>query len=132
MCEVEGCDRKHHAKGMCNRHYRNFMNTGSPIGSIEWGKRTYAAQHKHLSIKYGPARLHDCSWCGAQADHYALIKEWVPEDELLWEKQKSPLPRHSGWCAYSLDDAHYLTLCKTDHAKLDAGISPSWELFMNE
>jgi hypothetical protein len=29
-CEVKGCKRKHLARGMCNRHYRNWQRYGNP------------------------------------------------------------------------------------------------------
>ena len=31
VCEIEGCTRKHEARGYCNPHYQQFSRTGSPI-----------------------------------------------------------------------------------------------------
>jgi uncharacterized protein YifE (UPF0438 family) len=68
--------------------------------------------------------------CFEPADAWAFIKEWCPEEEMLYETKSFPrgVMRE---VAYSLDDAHYLTLCKTHHNQLDQGISPSWDVSMD-
>ena len=34
-CTVEGCDRKHWARGMCKSHYGRWWRTGEASGTIE-------------------------------------------------------------------------------------------------
>lgn len=36
LCEVEGCEREHYSKGMCQAHYRRKARTGS-VGSVSVG-----------------------------------------------------------------------------------------------
>ena len=31
ICKIESCNRKHLARGWCNKHYQNWKNTGNPI-----------------------------------------------------------------------------------------------------
>lgn len=31
LCSIEGCKRKHEAKGYCKRHYKSFVRHGNPI-----------------------------------------------------------------------------------------------------
>lgn len=38
MCSVEGCDRQARTKGMCAKHYNNFLRTGSAVADKPWGK----------------------------------------------------------------------------------------------
>lgn len=33
-CEVDGCDRKHYAKGLCKKHYQRKRNTGSVVKQV--------------------------------------------------------------------------------------------------
>jgi len=36
-CKIDGCDRKHEARGWCQKHYFNWYATGNPLGN---GNRT--------------------------------------------------------------------------------------------
>lgn len=40
VCSIEGCGRKHEAKGFCNRHYHRLMKHGDPLG----GSKTFAGE----------------------------------------------------------------------------------------
>lgn len=33
QCRVDGCDRKHAARGWCQKHYFNWWATGNPLGN---------------------------------------------------------------------------------------------------
>lgn len=127
-CEIEGCEDKHDAKGLCSKHRQRLRKYGDPhfvkhpqLGGTK-GKRiaegkhgTYNQVHRRMYRWYGDAKDFDCSVCYEPASTWALIKEWVPEEDLLWDKENGfDVP-------YSIDPAHYLTLCKRHHTKLDCG-----------
>lgn len=128
-CEIEGCEKKHEAKGMCGMHYRRVYRYGDPhflhheqrggnhgTRNAEGTYGTYNQIHRRMHRYYGDAGEFDCSICFEPAQTWALIKEWVPEGELLWGKEH-------GWdVPYSVEPAHYLTLCKEHHNKLDRGV----------
>ena len=134
-CEVEGCDNKHHSRGMCDKHYNRWKSHGDTF-VVEKGGRprgdnpTYGAAHQRLVADYGKASEHDCSVCFEPADEWAFIREWCPDNEVLRQEKDFPNGRRRV-VEYSLDPAHYLTLCRSDHNRLDKGIYPSWELSMS-
>ncbi len=134
LCEMEDCENKHEAKGFCVKHYIRYRRYGDPNflhheqrgGNYNhrpaegtWG--TYNKIHRRLHRWYGEAEFHDCAACSEQATTWALIKEWVPKGEMLWDTERGrDVP-------YSIEPAHYLTLCKGCHNKLDRG-----EVFFDE
>ena len=122
-CEVEGCDKKHHGKGMCNKHFLDWRRNNNEVYACEprFGATSYKGTHDRLRLRYGSASKHDCSICFEKADAWAFIKEWCPEEEIFYETKSFPrgVMRE---VAYSLDDAHYLTLCKAHHNELDRGV----------
>lgn len=129
LCEVEGCDNKHEAKGLCNKHRIRKRKYGSvdfvkhPQKGGNHGTRnaegthgSYNQIHRRMYRYYGKASEFECSVCFETASTWALIKEWVPEGEMLWSKE-------NGWdVPYSVEPAHYLTLCKAHHNELDRGV----------
>lgn len=44
-CSVDGCGRGHIAKGYCDRHYRNFIRTGNPLGATRRNERGASTRH---------------------------------------------------------------------------------------
>jgi hypothetical protein len=58
LCEIEGCDRKHDAKGYCNTHYTRWKRNGSPYDS---------------GSKVCEKREHT-KWCPGH-------QEWLPKDQ---------------------------------------------------
>jgi hypothetical protein len=128
-CEMENCENKHEAKGFCVTHYTRYKKYGDPNflhheqrgGNYNhrpaegtWG--TYNKIHRRMYRYYGSASEFDCSVCYEPAQTWALVKEWVPEGQLLWGVERGfDVP-------YSLDPGHYLTLCKAHHNKLDKGV----------
>ena len=120
-CEVEGCDNKHLARGMCMKHHGRWRRHGDTNSRLGF---TYAAAHLSLREQYGRAKEHDCSVCFQPADEWAFVKEWCPEEEMLSQIRG----KKSREFFYSKDAGHYITLCRSHHRSYDAGISPSWEL----
>ena len=39
-CSVAGCNRKHGARTLCRKHYRQWQRTGSPIPKVVGGRKT--------------------------------------------------------------------------------------------
>lgn len=37
VCTIEGCDKRHHAKGFCDAHYRKFRRYGDPLAGVWHG-----------------------------------------------------------------------------------------------
>lgn len=54
ICSVEGCNRKHEAKGLCSGHYNRFRKTGSIKENVP------LIRHKKL-----------CTFSGCDPKHYA-------------------------------------------------------------
>ena len=126
-CEIEGCEGKYKAKGFCGKHYKRLWKHGDPSVKLRNHNKgiriTYAHQHRWLRNHFGSASLHDCSICGGPATDWAFIREWCPDDEVMWGKTSKGFP-----APFSQDAGHYLTLCKSDHNRLDKGIYPSWDV----
>ena len=129
VCDFDGCNAPHQAKGYCRKHYQRLWKHGTPeITTFEWTKgfRSYPSQHDWLREHFGKASLHDCSYCGKQAEHWAFIREWCPDDETLMGKTTKGFD-----APYSLDPAHYLTMCARHHKMMDSGNLPPLELALD-
>jgi hypothetical protein len=125
-CEVEGCEKEANvpgaAKGLCVKHYNRNKRHGSPTaGSWEWGQRAYEGQHRYLQRHYGRAPENECAVCFEPAEEWAFIREWCPNTEMLWETRKMPHGVDKR-VPYSLDEGHYLTLCRSHHRAMDKGV----------
>lgn len=116
-CTVDGCSRKHKARGYCVMHYRRWARTsevgiaGPKRGSehARWtgGNATYQAVHLRLRKQRGSAAAHVCD-CGDTAKHWAYDN--ADPGEL----------RHADGRRYSTDLAHYRPLCVPCHSRFDA------------
>ena len=130
-CSVDGCEGKHFGKGYCKTHHTRFLRHGDPsIVLVEMNQAvpSYDTLHQRLRYNYGAAKLHDCAVCFEPADEWALIKELVPEGEMFYQ-----VNQHGYVVPYSVDEAHYLTLCRKHHRQLDAGQDITYEdLLQNE
>ena len=125
QCEIEGCEKRHYARGWCSMHYRRWIRTGDPVRKRQKNVRNkehlnYRSMHKRLDVRYGKAKVHDCSNCFGPAQEWAFIHEWCPKEELI----ETINPGYSGeprTIYYSMNDGHYLTLCKKCHTAMDKG-----------
>lgn len=117
MCTVEGCDRKHCAKGLCYRHYKKLWKydsvNGRPrqqhgaLGPSWTGEdATYKAVHIRLRTNRGRASRHTCSECDRQA------LDWSYTHDCPNEQQSERGP-------YSTDLSRYQPMCRPCHKKLD-------------
>jgi len=124
-CEIEGCENSHQARGWCNKHYIRWTRNGDPLITRKRGYErkkevTYVTRHQRLYYDYGKASDHDCFLGFHKADEWAFVKDWCPEDELietLWKDQRGK----ERLIYYSMNDAHYITMCSRHHLMLDKG-----------
>lgn len=71
-CKVEGCKRKHHAKGFCNRHYNKYRVYGDPEAGRflntepVWQRKKYPKKPRTLQAAPDPKQP-------------AAAAEWIPE-----------------------------------------------------
>jgi len=113
-CEVEGCDRKHYAKGLCSMHMQRWARYGSTddIPNARWlgDAAGYSAVHERLVRTRGSASTHACAHCGGQA------QDWAYDMTCPNEKQGE---RHGRMLAFSTDPDRYMPLCRPCHKVFD-------------
>lgn len=113
VCDIEDCGRKHHSHGYCDKHARRLRRHGDAETYL-YNHRTYVNQHRYMKVQFGSAKMHDCSNCGSDAYDYALVKEWIPEGQLMIGRNG-----HGIYQMYSMDPGHYITLCRRCHSLFD-------------
>jgi hypothetical protein len=73
ICSIEGCNKKHEAKGYCKNHYKSFLKYGNPF-QVEANKKAREAQRAEISkLKTIPkwrrtSREGECSVEGCDRD----------------------------------------------------------------
>lgn len=85
-CSIEGCEKKHLARGWCGTHYKRWQTHGDPGVVLAGGGRppagsesphwvgddaSYWTVHGRLRVVRGHASAHRCVQCGDQG------KEWA-------------------------------------------------------
>lgn len=110
-CDIEDCERPHHANGLCLPHYRRRNEYGDPLAGPPLRSRrgtgpsrsprqakpdTYWDEHKLVRAARGPAWQHGCEHCEKQAQCWAT--------------------KHDG---NNANPADYLALCWQCHARYD-------------
>lgn len=107
VCTVEGCDRKHKARGWCAAHYLAWRTHGTPTparpASLDVG---YSHAHRRVAKQRGPARTHQCGACRRPAAHWAYTHDCPDEQQGV----EGP---------YSGDVARYEALCVPCHKRSD-------------
>jgi len=118
-CDVEGCDKKVKARGLCSTHHTRLMRHGDPnktlYNAYNGTEPSYRALHMRLSHRYGKASNYECSICGGPADEWAVVREWVEPQDLLTETDEVRTR------TYSRCDWDYTTLCVPHHRSYDYG-----------
>lgn len=120
-CNVDGCDKPHHAHGYCANHAQAFKKHGNPLAKGNPGRRrvetpSYAGAHKRVRYDRGYAREYDCVQCGARAQEWALrpdISDEVRRTEIV----------HGVLVAYSVNAQDYQPMCKKCHRRMDDSLN---------
>lgn len=86
-CNVDGCSRKHQARGFCHMHYRRLLRTGNPLGAPKlsteerfWAKVT---------------RTESCwNWSSRPGKHALFLVDGslVPVHRYAYELMVGPIP----------------------------------------
>ena len=77
-CSIDGCAKRMHAHKLCPMHLERFKKHGDPLfvntvtgRPLKGDVPSFAAIHKRLARKRGPARNFDCVDCGGRAAEWS-------------------------------------------------------------
>jgi hypothetical protein len=127
-CSVEGCQRKHAARGWCRVHYARVKRTGDP-GPVElcpvgyWARRSpsalstsYGAVHRRVRKLNGHPLNYTCVCCNTRrAEHWAY-DHGDPEPLIHVRRDNGRTVE------YSADLSRYVAMCWVCHALFDRGL----------
>jgi hypothetical protein len=119
-CSISECDKSHHARGMCWKHYTRLIRHGDPTFTTHKAPvpsgdvRSYNAVHIWLRKNFGSASTYSCVDCGSTADHWSYTKD--DPNELV--ETSAPW---SG-CSYSIHAEFYTPRCTSCHWRFDGKI----------
>lgn len=108
-CRVEGCERTHRARGLCNGHYERLRRHGELNESVPLRRRvrggvSYSAAVHRLRAVRGPARGQSCAECGGPAVCWSYDGS---DPDARVEPGRGQ--------RYSLDPARYRPRCRSCH-----------------
>lgn len=101
VCEIDACQRRPYAKGLCEAHWKNLNRYGDPEAS-------YSAAHIRARKRWGDATDSDCFRCGVRARDLAY-QHTAGASELRTPKG-SP---------FSMNPDDYRPMCGVCHSQLD-------------
>lgn len=115
-CSVEGCERKHEARGYCKMHWKRWRRTGdvsdvSPSNNRRMEIPDYHATQMRLIRDLGHASEYDCVDCGEQAQRWSYDGQDPDERKAL--RAGSP------GLVYSMLNEHYEPRCRSCHSRHD-------------
>jgi hypothetical protein len=115
-CEIEGCDGKHYAKGLCSKHYQRLWKGGDP----QTLSRKELSLEERFRINLGPPDpVTGCiEWTGLRDKGYGQIYregKMVRTHRLAWELKHGPIPKGMKVC-HSCDNP---PCCNDEHLRLD-------------
>jgi hypothetical protein len=108
-CGVEGCERKHAAKGFCNRHYRSWRTHNDPLR---------AERRSLLAARAGMV----CTVDGCDDIHQARGLCWKHYKVMLLDARDAvsgTARRRRGVRGAMLDDAGYVLIHRPSHPNAD-------------
>lgn len=90
LCSVDGCNKKHEAKGYCKSHYRSFHKYGDPL-QIEKNKRLDKRPYKSNGIPKTPYEDNHKNINGVEYKLCKRCEEFKPMNEEFFYKKKTNL-----------------------------------------
>lgn len=110
-CSVEGCERKHKARGWCYAHWKRWWNHGTveptPVRGYKGDNPAYVSAHLRVRRSRGPASDHICVDCGKQAREWSYVYGCAQE------------MRDDRGCPYCPHPEHYAPRCSSCHKVFD-------------
>lgn len=91
QCSIDGCEKTHHARGYCDKHYQRFKTHGDPNG----GRARYSSAEESFAAR--TQWEGDCLiWVGSKRrDGYGVLSDngkRVTAHRYAWEQSKGPVP----------------------------------------
>lgn len=112
---MDGCDRIHYAKGLCNTHWKRLRRHGDPAVTKRSEVVTYEGAHQRVRKVRGRAVDQPCAHCAERAAQWAYDHA-DPEAITGLDRNGRGVVN---LMAYSLDPDHYIPLCQPCHVRFD-------------
>lgn len=112
-CLIEGCEKRHLARGWCSQHYTSWRRYGDPFAEVN---HRYSSPVEAFNAR--TQRVGDCLiWTGCISSGYGLMQaegRRVLPHRYAWELSNGPIPTgmevdHTCWNT---------TCCNVDHLRL--------------
>ena len=92
-CSIDGCERKHYARGWCRTHYRRWQRHGDPLA----GNTKYTDPEEAFLARTEPLVWSDCIiWTGttnrAGYGRLSVNGRMVGAHRYAWERVNGPIP----------------------------------------
>ena len=122
VCGIDGCERKHKARGFCDSHYKRLKKFGDAGLAAFRVKGThggddiqYKSAHRRVRDRRGPARGYLCVDCGVPAEEWSYDHQ-DPNQRFEWKADQAGAWRQM---FYSTSPDHYEARCKACHREFD-------------
>jgi hypothetical protein len=92
-CSIEGCEKRHDARGWCRKHYQRWQKHGDPLG----GNERCATPEEAFLARTEPLLWSGCVvWTGAlDGSGYGRLHvngRMVSAHRYAWEREHGPIP----------------------------------------
>jgi hypothetical protein len=109
-CSVDGCTKKHEAKGYCDKHYQKYIKYGDPLGRHEYMKYSlscsvkncdkpyyalgYCQKHYERNMRYGDPLHTEIEMHGRS--NTSEYKTWIRMIQRCYDKKSRSYYRYGG------------------------------------
>lgn len=123
-CSINGCERKHDARGWCSTHYSRWRQGGDPTRI--WQPITLAEKFWEAIRNYDPD---ECwPWVGAPDVHgygtFCLPRNGGKSYPGDWQKAKTHCPQNHAYneanTGHRRDGSRYCRMCARDRMRLNS------------
>lgn len=92
-CNIDGCEKKPHGRGMCRKHHQRWRRHGDPLA----GSTCYTDPEASFLARTEPLLWSSCIiWTGAATSHgYGRIyanRRMILAHRYAWEREHGPIP----------------------------------------